>query len=224
MGGVIVGHATAPPLCYEPCGPIAPGCLPSVEDMMHEEAGDMPPLRIALPLGALVALPSFWLLEPVAAAISCGFGLAMAAIAISDARRFIVPDRLSLPAIPAGLLASGWLAAEMPAHEVMLSHLTAALTGALCLFAVREAYAALRGREGLGLGDVKLAAVAGAWTGFAGLPLVLLLACLGAVAAVLAASIRGKASVTATTAVPLGATLAPAIWLVWLAHMAGLPI
>jgi leader peptidase (prepilin peptidase) / N-methyltransferase len=199
-----------------------------MEDMTHEEtsrkAGDLPPLRTALAVAALVALPSFLLLEPVAAAVSCGFGLAMAAIAISDTRCFIVPDRLSLPAIPAGLLANGWLAAGAPAYAVMLSHLAAALTGALCLFAVREAYAALRGREGLGLGDVKLAAVAGAWTGFAGLPLALLLACLGAIAAILFASTRGKASLTATTAVPFGATLAPAIWLVWLAHMAGLPI
>ena len=192
--------------------------------MTDEEAGDLPPLRIALPLAALVALPSFLLLEPVAAVISCGFGLAMAAIAISDSKRFIVPDGLSLPAIPAGLLASAWLAVDTPAHEVMLSHLAAALVGALCLFAVRQAYAALRGREGLGLGDVKLAAVAGAWTGFAGLPLVLLLACLGAIAAVLATAMRGKTNLAATSAVPLGATLAPAIWLVWLAHMAGLPI
>jgi leader peptidase (prepilin peptidase)/N-methyltransferase len=184
----------------------------------------MPSLRIALPLAALVALPSFLLLEPAAAAISCGFGLAMAAVAISDAKRFIAPDVLSLPAIPAGLLANGWLATEMPAHVVMLSHLAAALTGAVCLLAVREAYAALRGREGLGLGDVKLAGVAGAWTGFAGLPLVLLLACFGAIAAIFAARMRGKTALTATTAVPLGATLAPAIWLVWLAHMAGLPI
>lgn len=194
-----------------------------MEDMSHE-AGDMPSLRIALALAALAALPSFLLLEPAAAAISSGFGLAMGAIAYSDARRFIVPDSLSLPAIPAGLLANGWLTAGAPSDAVMLSHLAAALTGALCLFTVREAYAALRGREGLGLGDVKLAAVAGAWTGFAGLPLVLLLACLGAIAAILAASIRGKANLAATTAVPLGATLAPAIWLVWLAHMAGLPI
>jgi leader peptidase (prepilin peptidase) / N-methyltransferase len=88
-----------------------------------------------------------------------------------------VPDRLSLPAIPAGLIASGLLASESPAHAMMLSHLIAALVGALSLLAIREAYAVLRGREGLGLGDVKLAAVAGAWTGFAGLPLVLLLAC-----------------------------------------------
>ena len=192
--------------------------------MKNEQASDLPPLRVALPLAALIALPSFLLLEPVAAAISCGFGLAMAAIAISDAKRFIVPDRLSLPAIPAGLLASGLLAADAPAHVVMLGSLAAALTGAAGLFAVRKAYAALRGREGLGLGDVKLAAVAGAWTGFAGLPLVLLLACLGALAAAIVAAWRGKAGLTATTAVPLGATLAPAIWLVWLAHMAGLSI
>lgn len=191
--------------------------------MTYEETGDLPPLRTALPVAGLVAVPSFLLLEPVVAVISSGFGIAMAAIAISDARRFIVPDRLSLPAIPAGLIASGWLAQAAPAYAVMLSHLAAALTAAACLLAVREAYARLRGREGLGLGDVKLAAVAGAWTGFAGLPLVLLLACLGAIAAILAASIRGKASLTATTAVPLGATLAPAIWLVWLAHRSGLP-
>jgi leader peptidase (prepilin peptidase) / N-methyltransferase len=203
---------------------IALDCLPPMEDMSHGDAGDLPPMRIALLLAALVALPSFLLLEPVAATVSCGFGLAMAAIAYSDARRFIVPDRLSLPAIPAGLLASGLFAAETPAHAAMLSHLAAAVTGALALLAIREVYAALRGREGMGLGDVKLAAVAGSWTGFAGLPLVLLLACLGAMAAVLAASMRGSTSITATTAVPLGATLAPAIWLVWLAHMAGLPI
>jgi leader peptidase (prepilin peptidase)/N-methyltransferase len=192
--------------------------------MTHDDAGDLPPIRIVLPVAALVALPSFLLLEPVAAAISCGFGLAMAAIAVSDIRRFIVPDRLSLPAIPAGLIASGWLAEDVPAHEVILSHIAAALIGAACLLAVREAYAKLRRRQGLGLGDVKLAAVAGAWTGFAGLPLVLLLACLGALTAIFVASIRGKASLTATTAVPLGATLAPAIWLVWLAHRSGLPI
>src|SRR5687767_5729553 len=104
--------------------------------MTHEETGentgDLPPLRIALAVAALVALPSFLLLEPVAAAISCGFGFAMAAIAISDARRFIVPDSLSLPAIPAGLLVNGWLAAGAPAHAVMLGNLAAALTGALC--------------------------------------------------------------------------------------------
>lgn len=190
----------------------------------REQAGDMPSLRIVAPIAALVALPSFLLLEPAAAAISCGFGLAMAAVAISDAKRFIVPDVLSLPAIPAGLLANGWLATGAPAYEVMLSNLAAALIGALCLLVVRQAYAVLRGREGLGLGDVKLAGVAGAWTGFAGLPLVLLLACLGAIAAILAARMRGKTDLTATTAVPLGATLAPAVWLVWLAHMVGLPI
>jgi leader peptidase (prepilin peptidase)/N-methyltransferase len=194
------------------------------EDVLEETADDMPPVRLAVPLAALIALTSFLLLEPIAAAISCGFGLAMAAVAMSDAKRFIVPDRLSLPAIPAGLIASGWLAVDTPAHAVMLSHLAAALTGAVSLLAIREAYAALRGREGLGLGDVKLASVAGAWTGFAGLPLVLLLACLGAMAAIMVASLRGVAKLTATSAVPLGATLAPAIWLVWLAQKAGLPI
>ena len=54
------------------------------------------------------------------------------------------------------------------------------------------------------------------------MPLVLLLACLGAIAAIMVASLRGSAKLTATSAVPLGAALAPAIWLVWLAQQAGL--
>jgi leader peptidase (prepilin peptidase)/N-methyltransferase len=102
----------------------------------------------------------------------------------------------------------------------MLEHLAAALSGALGLLAIRKAYSVLRGREGLGLGDVKLAGVAGAWTGFAGLTPVLLFACLAAIAAVLVMTARGKQAITGATPIPLGATLAPAIWLVWLLQTA----
>jgi leader peptidase (prepilin peptidase)/N-methyltransferase len=175
-------------------------------------------------LAVIVAIASFGLLEPSTAFVACGFGLVMAAIALYDAAYFIVPDRLSLPAIPAGLLVSGWLAAEGERHTVMFEHVLAALIGALSLLAVRRGYAMLRGREGLGLGDVKLAGVAGAWTGLAGLSPVLLLACLGAITAVLVMAARGKQAVSGTTPVPFGAALAPAIWLVWLAQAGQLPL
>ena len=43
------------------------------------------------------------------ALVSCLLGWTMLAIAVVDARRFIIPDVMSLPAIPVGLLASGRL-------------------------------------------------------------------------------------------------------------------
>ena len=149
------------------------------------------------------------------AVISCVFAWTMIAIAVSDARRFIVPDHLSLPAIPAGLLASGWLAPGALAHDVILHHTAAALAGAGGLFAVGEAYRRLRHRSGLGLGDVKLMAVAGAWTGFDGLLLCLLLACAAAISYVLAAALVTRGAIDRFTAIPFGTFLAPAVWVVW---------
>jgi len=56
-------------------------------------------------LAVMIAAVSFLVLAPLAALVSCLLGWTMLAIALIDARHFIVPDVLSLPAIPAGLLA-----------------------------------------------------------------------------------------------------------------------
>jgi len=58
---------------------------------------------------------------------------------------------------------------------------------------VARAYRALRGRDGLGAGDAKLLAAAGAWIGLSGLGIVLLLAATIALAAALAMRLRGGA-------------------------------
>jgi leader peptidase (prepilin peptidase)/N-methyltransferase len=63
------------------------------------------------------------------------------------------------------------------------------------------------------LGDVKLAAVAGGWTGIDGLGPSLLLACVLALTFVL--MYQRTREVTPATALPFGAFLAPSIWLVW---------
>ena len=86
------------------------------------------------------------------------------------------------------------------------------------LWLVREAYARLRRREGLGLGDVKLAAAAGAWTGWQGLTDVVLLAALAALAFVLARAAMRRKAVAGTDRIAFGAFLAPALWIVWVAH------
>ena len=60
-----------------------------------------------------------------------------------------------------------------------------ALIIALPLLGLMAGYRALRGRDGLGLGDVKLAAVAGAWLGLPVLFAAIELAALAAIGAYL---------------------------------------
>lgn len=166
-------------------------------------------------LAAMVAAVSFLVLAPLPALVSCLLGWTMLAIAVVDARAFIVPDVLSLPAIPAGLLAAPLLNAASAPSEAVLEHVGAAILGAAILYAIRQLYFVLRGREGLGLGDVKLAGVAGAWTGLAGFGHVLLIACALAIGAVLLAHVRDRRALSGTAKVAFGVFLAPSIWLVW---------
>lgn len=127
------------------------------------------------------------------------FGWGVVALAILDSRHFWLPDRLTLP-----LLALGLAAGPAPARERLLA---AALAGGGLLL-VRFAYQRLRGREGLGLGDVKLGAAIGAWLSpFLLPPLLLGASLLGILVA--ARQPRGGA-------VPFGACLGVAAWGLWL--------
>lgn len=175
-------------------------------------------LTVTVGIGAaVVGLISFRTLSIVPALVSVALAITMLAIAAVDARSFRIPDVLSLPAIPAGLLASGSLLNADVAAIADLAHVLAAIAGPALFLALREGYWRLRGREGLGLGDVKLAAVAGAWTGPQGLIDVILLGSIAALVLVLvgAALRRDRSGIGAATRLPFGITLAPAIWLVW---------
>jgi leader peptidase (prepilin peptidase)/N-methyltransferase len=175
-------------------------------------------------LALVVAATSFALFELPVAAASCALGWTMLAIAMIDARHFIVPDILSLPAIPAGLLVTWALDDGTATTSPVLANLGAAVLGSAALYAIRAIYRRGRGREGLGLGDVKLAAVAGAWTGFTGIVQVLLFASVFAILFILVANSRRLGSLSASTAIAFGAFLAPAIWFVWCAARLGLDL
>jgi len=73
----------------------------------------------------------------------------------------------------------------------------------------------LRGREGLGQGDAKLLAAAGAWLGAYALPQVILVAALAALLAAAALRLSGR-EIRALSALPFGPFLAVAIWALWL--------
>ena len=78
------------------------------------------------------------------------------------------------------------------------------------MFLIAISYRALRGRDGLGLGDAKLLGGIGGWLGWQVLPLVLLLASLGGLlwAALLALSGR---QIDGQTALPFGTFLCLAV-------------
>jgi len=170
---------------------------------------------------AIVCLSSLAL--PMAEAfVAIALGLAMLAITATDIAEFRIPDWLSLPAICAGLLASGRILNPNTDDLVAYSHAIAAVIGGGSLWAIAALYAWQRGHDGLGFGDVKLAAAAGAWVGPDLLSLVLLLASSSALVAVLGnAWLRGQ-RVDLKGRVPFGAFLAPSIWIVWLIAATGL--
>ena len=101
--------------------------------------------------------------------LGAGLALVMLAIAVIDWRSFIIPDWLSA----AGTCLAIVYAAIQEPDAMLQSVATAVLRGAglhFC-FALRYGYVRLRGRQGLGLGDVKLAFVAGAWLDWLTIPL-----------------------------------------------------
>jgi leader peptidase (prepilin peptidase)/N-methyltransferase len=144
-----------------------------------------------------------------------GLGCLMIGIAAVDARRFIIPDEFSAAAFVLGLVDAALEFPDAPGTAAATAALRGIVT-ALALFGLWAAYRRLRGREGIGLGDVKLAGVAGAWLDWPSIPLAFELAALAALTALLARRLVSGRSIRATTRLPFGLFLAPAIWAAWL--------
>jgi leader peptidase (prepilin peptidase) / N-methyltransferase len=70
--------------------------------------------------------------------------------------------------------------------------------------------------RGIGLGDVKLAGVAGAWLDWPSIPIAVEIAALAALAVCLVRWLAFGRAISATTRLPFGLFLAPAIWIAWL--------
>jgi leader peptidase (prepilin peptidase)/N-methyltransferase len=80
---------------------------------------------------------------------------------------------------------------------------------------LREIYRRLRGRQGIGLGDVKLAAVAGAWLDWMMIPIAIEIAALTALAAYAIGQFILRRPFSATARLPFGLFFGPAIWFGW---------
>jgi leader peptidase (prepilin peptidase)/N-methyltransferase len=88
------------------------------------------------------------------------FACAMIVLFVIDLQHRILPNVITLPGIVIGLLFSFFLP---PGWR---SSLIGVLAGGGVLFAIAEAYYRLRGYEGLGMGDVKMLAMIGAFLGW----------------------------------------------------------
>jgi leader peptidase (prepilin peptidase) / N-methyltransferase len=171
--------------------------------------------------GALVCLlalaavaTSLWVAPGFRGVLGALLALVMLAISVIDARQFIIPDTLTATALGLALVDAALQG------ETALAGLEAAvlrgLVLAACFLALRDVYQRIRGRQGIGLGDVKLAGVAGAWLEWATIPVAIEIAALAALAAVVIRQLVRGRPLRAAGRLPFGLFLAPAIWLGWL--------
>lgn len=161
--------------------------------------------------GAVVAVSAAFVFDGGLYWVSCGLGWVLVMLAATDWRHMVLPDGLTFPLLAAGL---GVAYAIDPAK--LAGHTLGAGIGYLLFAGTAVLYRRLRGREGLGLGDAKLMAAAGAWLGWAGLASVIIWGGLTALAWIVISSAVSGDKLSAARALPFGTFLAFGIWLVWL--------
>jgi leader peptidase (prepilin peptidase)/N-methyltransferase len=146
-------------------------------------------------VGAALAYGVSWLL-----AVRLLFACALIVLFAVDLRHSILPNAITLPGIAAGFAASWFL------PPGWLSSLIGIVAGGGMLLGIAEAYYRVRGQEGLGMGDVKMLAMIGAFLGWPLMVLTLVLASFAGsiVGVALIASGRG----TMQAALPFGTFLA----------------
>jgi leader peptidase (prepilin peptidase)/N-methyltransferase len=147
--------------------------------------------------------------------LGAGLALVMVAIAVVDLRSFIIPDALNAAGLALAVMHAAIRQPDTMVWSVTIALMRGAILAGL-FFAVRQVYAHIRQRQGLGLGDVKLAAVAGAWLDWMMLPVVVELAVLVALSSYGMRQLVLGRSISLTTRVPFGASLAPSIWICWM--------
>src|SRR3546814_4108057 len=88
-------------------------------------------------------------------------GWMLLTLAILDWRHFWLPDALTLPLAFLGLTIGLW-----STDVALIDRIIGAVAGYGALLGISGGYRLFRGREGLGLGDVKLLGALGAWFGW----------------------------------------------------------
>ncbi len=169
------------------------------------------PISVQYPLvelaAAILAVASLLRFGPGwDAALAIVFGWTVLAAGVIDLRTTLLPDDLTLPLLWLGLVAAA--AGIGPVDPV--SAIVGAVAGYLILWGLYQLFRLATGKEGMGYGDFKLLAALGAWTGWQGLPVVILLSSfVGAVVGLSLIAVRGQ---DRGAAIPFGPFLAAGGW------------
>lgn len=131
---------------------------------------------------------------------------ALVALLFIDLDKMLLPDQLTLPLLWLGLLLS-----TQNVFVDMQSAIIGAAAGYMTLWSVYWLFKLVTGKEGMGYGDFKLLAALGAFTGWQGLPIIVLLS--SAVGAVVGIAIMILHNKGKSVAIPFGPYLAVAGWL-----------
>ncbi len=126
-------------------------------------------------------------------------------LVVIDLRTGRLPDIYTLPLIIAGLALNAYWQGGLPTFQVW-----GAIIGYVVFWIIGTLYHRFRGVDGLGLGDAKLLAAAGAWLGIDALPIIVLIASVGGL---VFARVTGLA---ARERFSFGPWLAAAFFLIWL--------
>jgi leader peptidase (prepilin peptidase)/N-methyltransferase len=159
-------------------------------------------LAVLAGIGAAHALGTPWVLL-------AALGLSLLYVALHDIRFMLLPDAVTLPLIALGFVNVIWTGPSFSDRVI------GAVAGLVILPLINWVYRRLRGRDGIGLGDAKLLAAAGSWLGWAGLPLVLLVASLSGLLAVAAMALYRR-RLPRGRLIPFGPFLALGFFLMFL--------
>ena len=135
------------------------------------------------------------------------FSWILLAAAVIDLRTTLLPDNLTLPLLWFGLLVAVTGLGPVDPTDGILG----AAAGYLVLWGLYHVFRLLTGKEGMGYGDFKLLAALGAWVGWQGLPLVVILSSfVGAVLGIAMIALQGR---DRAAPIPFGPFLAAGGWI-----------
>lgn len=152
-------------------------------------------------LGAAIAVYAAAMFGPTGQAVLVAlFGMGVLALVMIDLEEQLLPDVIVAPLLLLGLVYQAAYGAGL------VDGLLGAALGFAALWAIRAGWKLYSGQEGMGLGDVKLAAMLGAWTGLAAIPAALFIAF--ATGAVVSITLIAAKRMTRQTPAPFGPFLA----------------
>jgi prepilin signal peptidase PulO-like enzyme (type II secretory pathway) len=144
----------------------------------------------------------------------CLLGGILLTLAVFDFYRMILPNWLNL-----SLAAAGATQSVRIGQPSVIDAALGAFAGGGSLLLVAALFRRLRGIDGLGRGDLKLAAAAGIWTGWQGIPLMLLVASVSALVFFVGRAVW-NGSLDRGAPLPFGPFLGLGTFLAWLVNAA----